>query len=87
MMDRTESGRPGGLPELRSEPASGLGHSAGIPDAVERWRMQLLILLAVIHRDGGRYVVEHGPEKAVEDAIRVVSDLIHATHQAASREA
>jgi len=32
----------------------------------------LMNLLAVIHRDGGHYVEEHGLEKAVEDAINVV---------------
>lgn len=33
MAKQIEIGRPGGLPELRSEPEVGLGHSAGIPDA------------------------------------------------------
>ena len=38
-------------------------------------------LLAVIHRDGGHYVQEHGIEKAVEDAITLInkerSELSH----------
>ena len=32
-------------------------------------------LLAIIHRDGGDYKAQHGTQKAVEDAITVVSDL------------
>ena len=30
-------------------------------------------LLAIIHRDGGHYTEEHGLEKSVEDAIKVVA--------------
>ena len=30
-------------------------------------------LLAIIHRDGGHYVQEHGIEKAVEDAINIIN--------------
>lgn len=33
-------------------------------------------LLARIHRDGGHYVAQHGLDKAVEDADRIVSDLL-----------
>ena len=33
---------------------------------------QLRNLLAIIHRDGGHYVAEHGLEKATEDAIKKV---------------
>jgi hypothetical protein len=32
-------------------------------------------LLAVIHRDGGHYAAEHGLEKAVSDAMSLVTDL------------
>jgi hypothetical protein len=32
-------------------------------------------LLAVIHRDGGHYVADHGMEKAVEDAMMLVPNL------------
>lgn len=32
-------------------------------------------LLARIHRDGGHYVFQHGLEKAVEDAEKVIADL------------
>jgi len=38
---------------------------------------QLKNLLAIIHRDGGHYVAEHGLEKATEDAINKVANLIH----------
>lgn len=34
-------------------------------------------LLAVIHRDGGHYVLNHGLEKACKDAETKVSYLIH----------
>ena len=34
-------------------------------------------LLAVVHRDGGHYFYEHGMEKSVEDAIKIVAGLIH----------
>ena len=30
-------------------------------------------LLAIIHRDGGHYVQEHGIEKAVEGAIKIIN--------------
>lgn len=36
----------------------------------------LLELLAVIHRDGGHYVEEHGLEKAVADALRLSSERV-----------
>ena len=39
--------------------------------------LQLRNLLAVIHRDGGHYVETYGLEKATEDAIKKVSELIH----------
>ena len=32
------------------------------------YKIPLLDLLAVIHRDGGQYVIEHGLKKAVEKA-------------------
>ncbi len=32
-------------------------------------------LLAVIHGDGGHYMIEHGMEKACKDAEKVVTDL------------
>jgi len=38
---------------------------------------QLGNLLAIIHRDGGHYVETYGLEKATEDAIKKVSELIH----------
>ena len=43
---------------------------------VDRHR-QLRNILAIIHRDGGHYVAEHGLEKATEDAINKVANLIH----------
>jgi len=33
-------------------------------------------LLAVIHRDGGQYVEEHGLEQAVKDAEKIVAEKI-----------
>ena len=33
-------------------------------------------LLAVIHRDGGNYVGQHGTEKAVTDAIKKIALLL-----------
>lgn len=48
-------------------------------------RKQLGDLLAVIHRDGGHYQDAHGTEKAVEDAMRVVSAL-HALQSPAAQE-
>jgi hypothetical protein len=42
----------------------------------ENYKNQLLNLLAVIHRDGGHYVGEHGVEKSVKDAMEIVSNLI-----------
>ena len=35
----------------------------------------LLNLLAVIHRDGGHYVNDHGLKKAIEDAIKIIEML------------
>lgn len=32
-------------------------------------------LLAVIHRDGGQYLSEHGREKATQDAAKLVQDM------------
>ena len=47
-------------------------------------------LLAVIHRDGGHYVQEHGIEKAVEDAIILInkerSELTHISTAALENE-
>jgi len=37
----------------------------------------LLDLLAVIHRDGGHYVAEHGIDQATEDATEIVVNLMH----------
>ncbi len=31
-------------------------------------------VLAVIHRDGGHYITEHGAEKASRDAIKIIID-------------
>ena len=39
-------------------------------------------LLAIIHRDGGHYVEEHGIDKAVEDAIAVWGELSVAESEA-----
>ena len=36
---------------------------------------QLMDLLAIIHRDGGHYVAEHGLEKAQQDAIKIIYEL------------
>jgi hypothetical protein len=45
---------------------------------------QLANLLARIHRDGGQYLEEHGYEKAVADADRIVVELLEtARHYAA----
>ena len=38
---------------------------------------ELLNLLAIIHRDGGHYVAEHGIVKAIKDAQKIVVELIH----------
>ena len=38
-------------------------------------RAELQNLLAVIHRDGGHYTAEHGLEKSVQDAMRLVPEL------------
>lgn len=32
-------------------------------------------LLCIIHRDGGQYIADHGPQKAYEDGLRKVSEL------------
>ena len=40
-------------------------------------KRHLLNLLAIIHRDGGHYVAEHGLDKAVQDAMEIVAKLIH----------
>jgi hypothetical protein len=39
----------------------------------ELYRRSLFDLLAVVHRDGGHYTVEHGLEKSVEDALRIIA--------------
>jgi len=39
------------------------------------YKNHLLNLLAIMHRDGGHYVGEHGVDKAVEDAAKVYYDL------------
>lgn len=39
---------------------------------MENKHNMLMNLLAVIHRDGGHYVSEHGFEKATEDAMNVI---------------
>ncbi len=41
------------------------------------YKQLLLNLLAVIHRDGGHYTDDHGPEKSTKDAIKIVVKLIH----------
>jgi hypothetical protein len=46
----------------------------------------LLNLLAVIHRDGGHYVAEHGLKKAVKDALKLSSKRISLTESAAPPE-
>ena len=38
----------------------------------DQLRQRVGDLLAVIHRDGGHYQIEHGEEKAIEDAKSVV---------------
>ncbi len=42
--------------------------------ALEAAQRQLGDLLAVIHRDGGHYQAEHGTEKAVADALRILPE-------------
>jgi len=39
--------------------------------------IKLKNLLAIIHRDGGHYTGEHGLEKSVADAMKIVAELIH----------
>lgn len=39
------------------------------------YKRLLLNLLAVVHRDGGQYVEEHGIYKAQEDAMQIVAQL------------
>lgn len=46
----------------------------------------LLNLLAVIHRDGGHYVAEHGLEKAYVDAAAKVAPLVQAQPVAEVRD-
>ncbi len=36
----------------------------------------LLNLLAVTHRDGGHYTEKHGLNKSIEDAMKIVSNLV-----------
>lgn len=43
-------------------------------------------LLAVIHRDGGHYVLNHGLEKACKDAETKVSYLIHEKREPTKEE-
>lgn len=40
------------------------------------YKQMLLNLLARIHRDGGHYTMKHGLEKSVEDAHKVVANLV-----------
>jgi len=40
-----------------------------------RYKHPLFELLAIMHRDGGHYVDEHGVEKATKDAMKVYYDL------------
>ena len=40
----------------------------------EEHKRHLLNLLAIIHRDGGHYVAEHGLDKAVQDAMKIVAE-------------
>lgn len=42
-------------------------------------------LLAIIHRDGGHYMIEHGARKAVEDANTEWGKLVQRTDAAESR--
>lgn len=40
------------------------------------YKNHLMNLLAIVHRDGGQYVGEHGLDKAVEDAKQIVANTI-----------
>ena len=40
-------------------------------------RDKLFNLLAIIHRDGGHYIMEHGIDKAVADAVTLSAERIH----------
>ena len=37
------------------------------------YRTPLLNLLAFIHRDGGQYIAEHGMDKAIKDAAKIIA--------------
>lgn len=39
------------------------------------YKIPLFNLLAVIHRDGGHYVEDHGVKKAVRDAIEILYNV------------
>ncbi|RLI58902.1 MAG: D-glycero-beta-D-manno-heptose 1-phosphate adenylyltransferase [Candidatus Asgardarchaeum californiense] len=50
--------------------------STNIINKIEhRYKRFLFNLLAIMHRDGGHYVDEHGVDKAVKDAMKVYYDL------------
>jgi hypothetical protein len=43
---------------------------------LEQYRRPLLDILAVVHRDGGHYTVDHGLEKSVEDALKIIAEVV-----------
>lgn len=40
------------------------------------YKNPLLNILAVVHRDGGHYIDEHGLEKSVKKAMKIISKLV-----------
>lgn len=58
-----------------------VGMESKTPDSTQMYTM-LCRLLAVIHRDGGHYLVGHGMEKAVDDALTKSADRIHLLDEA-----
>jgi hypothetical protein len=40
------------------------------------YQYHLFNILAVTHRDGGHYTEEHGVEKSVKDAMKIISNLV-----------
>lgn len=66
-------------PPMSAEPwedGNGVIRTGVLPEPVSAEARMLRELLARIHRDGGHYVAQHGLNKAVEDADRIVSNLI-----------
>ena len=41
-------------------------------DKYEKWFKEVM---AIIHRDGGHYLAEHGVEKSAKKAIEIITEL------------